>query len=133
MQRMFEHINAFADLLNRKGYDGNFHSPFGFYDKLKDNLTKHVFQCFEEKKKMEPINLATYTHWKDNDSPYVRCNFQIEFSMNEGFRIINMNISYGNAHGVLRHKDILIKNNAQIPQRMGANKMMLEQKMVKRI
>ena len=63
MQRMFDHINAFAELMKQKGYDGYCQSTFGFNDKLKDNLIKHVFQCHEEKKNVGPLNLSMYSHW----------------------------------------------------------------------
>ncbi len=128
MQRMFDHINAFDELMKQKGYDGYFQSSFGFNDKLKENLIKHTLQCYEEKRNIGPVNLTTYTHWKDNESPYVRCNFYSDFNSRDGFSVMKVNIEYGNQFGVLRHKEIPIGNNSEIPDRTYANRTIMEQK-----
>lgn len=128
MQRIFEHINGFTDLMNRKGYDGYFQSSLGFSDRLRDNLTKHVFQCYEEKREAGPLNLTTHAYWKDNKSNYVQCNFQVDFSEPTGFNVQKINIEYGNEYGRLRNKEISVRNSAEIPDRETVNRMMLEKK-----
>lgn len=133
MQRMFDHINAFAELMKQKGYDGYYQSTFDFNDKLKDNLIKHVFQCHEERKDVAPLNLSTYSHWTDNKSPYVRCNFHVDFSEPKGFNVTKMNIEYGDEYGILRNKEIPVTSNSEIPDRVAANNMMMEKKKAMRI
>jgi hypothetical protein len=128
MQRTFEHIATFVELLRIKGYDGMFQSSFGFTDKLKDNLTKHVFQCFEEKKNIGPLNLTTYSQWIDDKSPYVRCNFFTDFSEPRGFNVLKMNIEYGNEFGVIRQREIPVNNHREIPERKDAIKSIIEHK-----
>lgn len=127
MQRMFEHINHFARLMNQKGYDGFFSSSSGFIDKLKDNLTKHIFQCYEEKREVGEFSLSTYTHWQDDRSPYVKCYFHMDFKEPTGFNIQEITIQYGHEYGTLRKKGIPIRNN-DIPDREAVNRMMLERK-----
>lgn len=128
MQKMFQHIDAFADLMNRKGYDGMFLSTYGFPDKLKDNLTQHVFQCFEEKKNIGPLNLSTYSKWTDDKSPHVRCDFYVDFKEVAGFEVVKMNVSYANQYGMIRSKEIHLKSNREIPERDRANQMVLKRK-----
>jgi hypothetical protein len=133
MQKMFQHIDAFADLMNRKGYDGMFLSTYGFPDKLKDNLTQHVFQCFEEKKEIGPLNLSTYTKWTDDESPYVRCDFHVHFSDAKGFEAQKMTIHYANPYGMIREKEVHLNGNYEIPERDRANRMVLQRKQGMRI
>lgn len=128
MQRMFEHISSFTERLRQKGYDGNFISSFGFCDKLEENLIKHVFQCYEEKRSIGPLNLTTYSQWKDSKSPYVRCNFYTDFSELRGFNVLKMNIEYGNQYGVLRKKEVPVSNHSEIPDREQANRIIMERK-----
>lgn len=128
MQRILEHINTFAELMARKGYDGNFHSSFGFYDTLKDNLIKHVFQCYEEKRSIGPVNLTTYSHWTDSKGPYVRCNFYADFSEPKGFNVLKMNIQSGNEYGPVKSKEIPVRHNSEIPGREQANLMVMGKK-----
>lgn len=128
MQRMFAHINAFVDLMNRKGYDGMFLSDYGFPGKLKENLTKHVFQCYEERKLLDKVHLTTYSHWRDNEKPHIRCLFTAEFSDLRGFQIRNLRIEKADYSGVFRKKDIALHRNEDLPTREDAGKMMLEKR-----
>ena len=128
MQRMFQHIEAFADLMDRKGYDGTFLSTYGFPDRLKDNLTKHIFQCFDEKKEIGPLNLSTYTKWTHDKSPHIRCDFYVDFTEAKGFEVMKMDIRYANQYGKIRDKELMFKSNQEIPDRAQANKMILGRK-----
>ena len=128
MQRMFEHINAFTELMKQKGYDGIYLSSFGFTGRLKDNLTQHVFQCFEEKKDIGPLNLSTYSKWTDDKSPHVRCDFYVDFSDAKGFEAQKMTINYANQYGMIREKEIHLNGNYEIPERDQANRMVLKRK-----
>lgn len=125
MQRTLEHINTFSRLMQNKGYDGNFHSSFGFYDKLKENLIKHVFQCYEEKREIGPLNLTTYSHWTDSKGPYVRCNFYTDFSELEGFKVLKMDLQHGNEYGPIKSKEIPVERNSEMPDRQQANRMVM--------
>lgn len=126
MQRILEHINTFTELMKKKGYEGNFHSSFGFYDTLKDNLIKHVFQCYEEKRSIGPLNLTTYSHWTDSKGPYVRCNFYTDYREPKGFGVIKMNIQYGYQYGPVRNKELPMRDNSEIPHRDQANALVME-------
>lgn len=125
---MSEYINVFTDLMERKGYDGIFLSSYGFKDQLKENLTKHVFHSFEEKKNIGPLNLSTYSKWTDSDSPYVRCDFYLKYGDVKGFEVMKMNVSYGNQYGTIRSKEIHLNNNNEIPEKNQANQMIIKSK-----
>ena len=118
---------------SKKGYDGYYQSTFGFNDKLKDNLIKHVFQCHDEKKNIGPLNLSMYSHYTDNKSPYVKCIFHTDFSEPKGFNVTKMNIEYGNEYGILRNKEIPVTSNSKIPDRAAVNLMMTDKKRAMRI
>ncbi len=128
MQRMSEHINGFTELMERKGYDGIFLSSYGFKDRLKENLTKHVFQSFEENKNIGPLNLSTYSKWTDPDNPHVRCDFYIKYGDVKGFEVMKMNVSYANQYGTIRSKEIQVNNNSEIPEKNQANHMIQKSK-----
>lgn len=125
---MYEHIKSFTALMERKGYDGTFVSSYGFFGKLKENLIQHVFQSFVEKKSVGPLNLSTYSKWKDDNSPYVRCDFHADYSNAAGFQVLNMEINYGNGYGIFRNKELHFRNNGEIPEREQANQMVLNRK-----
>lgn len=127
-QRTFQHLLNFSNCLKEKGYDGLFLSTFGFTDHIQENLIQHVFQCFDEKKNIGPLNLTTYTKWKEEGNPYIRCNFFTGFREPIGFDVMKMHIEYGNQHGVLRTKEMLISNNKEIPTKEEVNKMILEKR-----
>lgn len=128
MQKMFQHINAFTELMKQKGYDGIYLSSYGFTGRLKDNLTQHVFQCFEEKKDIGPLNLSTYSKWIDDKSPYVRCDFYVNFTDSSGFQAMKIEINYANQYGMIRNKEIPLNGNHEIPERDQANRMVLKRK-----
>lgn len=128
MQLMFYQINSFVEMMKRKGYDGNFMSSFGFCDKLKENLIKHVFQCYEEKRSIGPLILTTYSHWTDSENPYVRCNFYTDFLEPHGFNIRKINIEYGDEYGVFRTKEVSVSRHSEMPEREQANRIVMERK-----
>lgn len=131
MQRMSEHIKLFAELMDRKGYDGIFLSSYGFKDRLKENLTKHVFQCFVEKKNIGPFTLSTYSKWTDPNNPHVRCDFYVKYGDVKGFEVMKMNVSYGNQYGTIRSKEIHLDNNSEFPEKNQANHMIQKSKGMK--
>ncbi len=128
MQRLSEHIKTFTELMERKGYDGTFLSSYGVNDRLKENLTKHIFKCFEEKKNIGPLNLSTYSKWIDPYSPYVRCDFNLNFEDAKGFEVVKMKVSYANQYGIIRSKEINLNNNSAIPEKDQANHMVQKSK-----
>lgn len=125
---MFEHIAVFVDRMHQKGYHKMFQSSSGFCDNLKNSLSKHVFQCYEEKQSIAPLVLTTYSLWNDSKSPYVRCNFYTNFSDLNGFQVHKMNIEYGNEYGIIREKVIPVNSNSQIPSREEANQMITDRR-----
>ncbi len=128
MQRMFEHIKSFASTMKAKGYDGHFLSSFGYSDRLFENMVKHVFQCYQEKRDIGPLNLMTYTHWRGDDRPHIRCNFYTDFNDNQGFKVNKLDVEYGIGYETLKRKEIPVKANFEVPDKDQLNRMMLERK-----
>lgn len=128
MQRMYEHIKAFSYVMAEKGYTGHFQSTFGFNDRLFDNLLQHVLECYKQLKDIGPFHLTTYSKWTDDEQPYIRCCFAMDFSENKGFEVLKMKIGYGDKYGIFRSKEMPILRNSDIPTCAEANRMNIERK-----
>jgi hypothetical protein len=115
-------------MMKQKGYDGYFLSPLGFNNKLDDNLIQHAIQCFQENRQVGPVDLQTYTHWRDDDSPHVHCTFKTDYNDTEGFKIKKLDIDYGIGQDILKQKNISVNANSEIPDRNQLNSMMLHRK-----
>lgn len=125
MPRILDHIDQLDELMRRKGYESHFASSFGFYDTLRDNLIKHAFQCYDEKRSIGPLNLETYSHWTDSHRPYVHVNFYTDYNERDGFRIMKMNLVYANSFGPIRDRELPVRENAEIPARDEVNLMIM--------
>lgn len=121
MIRLGEHLSDLEKLMNKKGYDGYFLSNFGFPDKLSGTLRKHIFQCYTKDRDINPIHLSTYSKWKDEDSPYVRCDFTMNYDDNKGFSIEKMEIHCKNIFGRISSSEIIPKSNNDLPDSKKAN------------
>jgi hypothetical protein len=128
MKKLIEHIKAFASMMKQKGYDGYFLSSSGLTDKLNNNLFLHAVKCQQEQRQIGPVDLQTYTHWKDGDSPHVHCTFKTDYNDTEGFKVKKLDIDYGIGKDILKRKDISVNANSEIPDKDQLNSMMLQRK-----
>ena len=116
-----DHIKAFGQLLNDKGYNGYFMSNFGFPGKLQETIRKHIFESFISNKDLNPINLSTYTRWSREEDPYIRCEFTVNYEDSKGFNIQKMDIHFKNQYGNIRSTELKPERDYDIPSSEEAN------------
>ena len=116
-----DHIKAFNQLLNDKGYNGYFMSNFGFPGKLQETIRKHVFESYISNKDLNPIHLSTYTRWSREEDPYVRCEFSVNYDDSKGFNIQKMDIHFKNQYGNIRSTEVKPERDHDIPSSEEAN------------
>jgi hypothetical protein len=116
-----DHIKAFGQLLNDKGYNGYFMSNFGFPGKLQETIRKHIFESFISNKDLNPIHLSTYTRWRREEDPYVRCEFTVNYEDSKGFNIQKMDIHFKNQYGTIRSTELKLERHHDIPSSEEAN------------
>lgn len=116
-----DHIEAFDQLLKDKGYNGYFMSNFGFPGKLQETIRKHIFQSYISNKDLNPIHLSTYTKWTNEEDPYVRCDFTVNYDDSKGFSIKKIDIHFKNQYGNIRSTEIARRRDHDIPNSERAN------------
>jgi hypothetical protein len=125
MESYSHDILAFADLMDSKGYKGYFHSPLVAYDFLAFHLKKCTTLHQERMKVDQPFVLATFSTPADQTkTPVVKCCFHTEYDESKGFRVRKVNLEYVDDDRVLRKKELLLKNNSEIPSCEQVGRMM---------
>jgi hypothetical protein len=114
--------------MSSRGYDGHFLCNSAHPGKLKESLTKHLLEMLQGETHIPPFFLTTYSHWKDDESPYVQCDFKIKYDHSDGFRSEKMEITHGNSTGKIKVITLPLKGNTDIPYREHANSMVLGRK-----
>jgi hypothetical protein len=120
-------IASFLKLMKERGYDGHFLCNASYPGKLEDSLTQHL-GVMQERTLVQPFFLTTYSHWQDEQSPYVQCDFKVRHSHSEGFTIEKMDIIKGNYAGKIKKVTLLPATNADVPNRAQANGMVMGSK-----
>jgi hypothetical protein len=125
MQHLDNHITSFLKLMSEKGYDGHFLCNSSHPGKLKDSLGQHLLDVLKGGISVPPFFLTTYSHWQNEQSPYVRCDFKVSHSQSNGFRVEKMNITNGNSTGNIKSKTVPLGANIEMPYCEQANRMVL--------
>jgi hypothetical protein len=133
MQLLDSHIASFLQLMRERGYDGHFLCNASHPGKLKDSFDAHLLDILQGRTSVPPFFLTTYSHWRDDQSPYVRCDFKVGHSQSEGFRVEKMDITNGTNTGRVKTLTLSIKANIEIPYREHANRMVLGNKQKRKI
>ncbi len=114
MTRLSEQIKELETLLKGKGYDRHFLCNSAHPGRLKESLCDHL-QTPEKERTVAPFHLTTYSHWKDEDSPYVRCDFKVHYDPSKGFRVNEMQVTRANQFGILKSMELHPGRNEDIP------------------
>ncbi|MEO7988604.1 MAG: hypothetical protein ABI663_03625 [Chryseolinea sp.] len=125
MQYLGSHITNFLQLMSERGYDGHFLCNTSYPGKLKESLTQHLLEVLQGRTSVPPFFLSTYSHWRDEQSPYVRCDFKVRHSHSEGFCVEKMDIINGSSTGTIKSITLPLKANIEIPYYEQANRMVL--------
>lgn len=127
-----KHLNRnkedFLRTMNDLGYDGYFLCNSAHPGKLKESLTKHLLEGLQGETHVPPFFLTTYSHWKDEESPYVRCDFKIKYDHADGFRVDKMDITHAGLGGTIKQVTLPLRGNHEIPGLRQANAMVMERK-----
>jgi hypothetical protein len=123
MKTQSQHIDSFCELMNRKGYTGNFDSPFECSKKLQVHLEEYLVLPQEMRRLNNPFAVDTFSKGIYKKGPFVRCGFDISYTEADGFRIQKLNIQYGNEYGVIREKELPLNGNESIPDSKKAERM----------
>jgi hypothetical protein len=116
-----DHVRALEQLFHDKGYNGYFMSNFGFPGKLQETMRKHIFQSYISNKDLNPIHLSTYTRWSNEENPYIRCDFTINYEDGKGFTVDKIDIHFKNQFGNIRSTEITPQRDQDIPSSEEAN------------
>ncbi len=125
MQYLGNHIAEFLKLMNERGYDGHFLSNSAHPGKLKDSLNQHLLDVLQGRSSVPPFFLTTYSLWRNEQSPYVRCDFKVKHSQSDGFRIEKMDITNGSSTGNIKSVTVPLRANIEMPYCEHANRMVL--------
>jgi len=128
MQHLGSHIASFLQLMHERGYDGHFLCNASHPGKLKDSLDQHLLDILQGRTSVPPFFLTTYSLWRDEQSPYVRCDFKVRHSQSEGFRVEKMDIINGSRTGNIKSVTLPLRANIEIPYCEQANRMVLGDK-----
>ena len=121
MERLRGHIHAFDTLMKAKGHDGYFLSDSGHADKLKDSILAHFYETLRHRIHFSPFYLTTFSHWRDEQRPYVRCEFSTKYDSRTGFRVESMEVTRANLFGTIKSVSLRPRKNEDIPTREEAN------------
>lgn len=128
MKELSAHINAFVDLMKRKGYTGHFLCNTSHPGKIEESLQNHLLECLQGTNHIPPFYLSTYTKWQNEESPYVKCDFKVKYNAHDGFNVVNVDVDYRNSYGSIRKKDLSIDSNGTLPEREQINNMVIAKK-----
>jgi hypothetical protein len=127
------HITDFLELMSERGYDGHFLSNTSYPGELKDSLTQHLMGVLQGGTFVPPFFLTTYSHWRDEQSPYVQCDFKVRYSHSEGFCVEKMDITNGSSTGKIKNVTLPLRANIEMPYCEQANRMVLGEERKRKI
>lgn len=113
-----QHIQAFAYLLQQKGYHESFvlSGPPTAVEQtgmLVPLLEEHCFKCRQAGRPIAPFLLQTYAAYV-NAWQFIGCEFSVAYSALQGFRITEVSISHNAAP---KAKCLPIRDHHQVPNR----------------
>jgi hypothetical protein len=123
MTRLSGQVIELERLLKARGYDRYFLCNSAHPGRLKESLSDYL-QTPEKDRTVAPLRLTTYSHWRDEDSPYVRCDFKMHYDPSTGFRVSEMQVTRANQYGILKSIELRPGGNNDIPSCEEANALM---------
>ncbi|HTF21681.1 MAG TPA: hypothetical protein VK658_26560 [Chryseolinea sp.] len=120
-----QQIDAFCELMIRKGYDGIFQYDYEHLGKLAEALRGRVLSQSEVSPDIGPVQLTTFYVGQGENCPYVKFEFRITYDANNGFRVSRMSITHANLCVAFRVVHVIAKSNEDIPIRTQAHRMVL--------
>lgn len=121
MKRLRAHIDEFETLMKEKGYDGHFHCNNAHPGKLRDSMYAHLLETLQGKTHVPPFYLTTFSHWKDEERPYVKCDFKMKYDSWAGFQVERMEAKRANRFGTIKNIEFRPNKNEDIPTREKVN------------
>lgn len=128
MKRLRAHIDELETLMNSKGYDGHFLCNSAHPGKLRDSLYGHLLETLQGQAHVPPFYLTTYSHWKDEDRPYVKCDFKMKYDSWTGFRVERMEVKRANHFGTIKSFELRPNKNEDVPTREKVNELIGQKK-----
>lgn len=128
MNKVRAHIDELETLMNTKGFNGHFLANSSHPGKLKDSLYAHLLETLQERKHVPPFFLTTYSHWKDEERPHVKCDFKMKYDSWLGFKVDKITVTRANHFGVMKRVEVTPDNNAAIPTCEKVNEMVGQKK-----
>lgn len=128
MERLRGHIDAFDTLMKAKWYDGYFLSDGGHADKLRESILAHFHETLRHRTHVSPFYLTTYSHWTDEERPYVKCDFKTKYDSSTGFRVESLDVTRANLYGKIKSVQLRPNKNEDIPTREEANALVGQKK-----
>src|SRR5690606_11736809 len=104
-----------------KGYEGHFLCGDGHPGKLRDSMYAHFQETLQDQTHIPPFYLTTYSHWKDEDRPYVKCDFKTRYDSRMGFLVERMEVKRANLFGTIKMAELRPNKNEDIPTCESAN------------
>jgi hypothetical protein len=128
MNKVRAHIDELETLMKANGFDGHFLSNSNHPGKLKDSLYAHLLETPQGQKNVPPFFLTTYSHWKDEERPYVKCDFKMKYDSWLGFKVDKITVTRANHFGVIKRVEVTPNNNQEIPTREKVNELVGQKK-----
>jgi hypothetical protein len=122
------HIDELEKLMKEKGYDGSFLCNSNFPGKLRESLQQHLSEMLQEQNHLPPFYLTTYSHWRDEENPYVLCDFKVKYDKWNGFRIEKLEVKRASPFGTIKNYETHLINNEDLPSREKANTLVGQRK-----
>jgi len=123
MRRLGLHIDELEKLLNEKGFDGHFLCNSAFPGKLRESLHQHLMEMLQCETHIPSFYLTTYSLWKDEESPYVQCDFKVRYDKDHGLGIDKVDAKYvvDRSFNPVRTFETRLKSNEDLPTRENIN------------
>ncbi|MBX2956157.1 MAG: hypothetical protein KF846_08370 [Cyclobacteriaceae bacterium] len=114
--------------MKTKGYEGHFLCNSAHPGKLKDSMYGHLLETLQGQTHIPPFYLTTYSHWKDEERPHVRCDFKMKYDSWLGFRVGKMEVTRANGYGTIKRVELKPETNEDIPTREKVNALVGQKK-----
>lgn len=130
-QDMKEHIEVFAEMMNRKGYDGSFTTGAQYRGNLKDSLLLY-HEAYREgiHASLFPVFISTFTKGgKESSARSVRVAFKLDYVNGEGIKVRAMLAELLDKKGQIMKDQVLdFQHNYDVPHRKKVNVGLLAEK-----
>lgn len=126
LQQLEHQIASFLHRMDERGYNGHFLCNASYPGRLKESLFQHLLGVLQGQTHIPPFFLSTYSHWRDEQSPRVVCDFKVKYSNNKGFQVDRIDITSSSSTGKMKSVTLPIKSNIDMPYCEQANRMVLD-------